>query len=55
MSTGVLAGLNYDKIRGTGLANRCLNVEGKSGDSIKVETGQRITEMCIETVDVKVK
>jgi len=54
LTSSALTGLSYDKLRGTGLANRCLNVEGKSGDAIKVSTGQRITDMCIEPFDVKV-
>jgi len=47
--------LTYEKVRGTGLANRCFNVEGKAGDTIKVSSGQRISEMCLEQQNVFIK
>ena len=57
LTTDSYGALTYDKVRGTGLANKCLNIEGNktAGDSIQVQTGQRITEMCMEPLNYQVE
>ena len=44
--------LTYSQIKGTGLANRCYDVEGEG--SVPIKSGYKITGMCIQPTQIKV-
>lgn len=45
-TTDELAGLTYEQVKGTGLANTCTRAVGEG--NIKVGNGWEITDMCME-------
>jgi photosystem II oxygen-evolving enhancer protein 1 len=45
--------LTYSEIKGTGLANRCYDVEGEG--SIPLKNGYRLSGMCIQPTNIRVE
>lgn len=52
ISRDTLDSLSYKQVKGTGLANRCPDVDGS--DTISVSSGQKIVDMCIEPKNFQV-